>query len=124
MSMDPQEIARRSYQAYVNSDRPAIEALIADDFHFTSPLDNRIDRTTYFERCWPNNESIVGFDFVHIVSHGDRVFVTYEGRNKSGKRFRNSEILTIRDAKLIDVEVYFGWNVPHEAPVGASVPTD
>ena len=25
-------------------DRQAIEALISEDFHFTSPLDNRIDR--------------------------------------------------------------------------------
>src|SRR6266536_2397944 len=30
---------------------------------FTSPLDNRINRVTYFERCWPNSERIEGFDF-------------------------------------------------------------
>jgi hypothetical protein len=28
--------------------------LIAD-FHFTSPLDNRLDRETYFRRCWPKH---------------------------------------------------------------------
>lgn len=118
---DPLDIARRSYEAYANSDRPAIEALIADAFHFTSPLDNRINRATYFERCWPNNEAIVGFEFIHLVNHGDRVFVTYEGRNKGGKRFRNTEVLTIRGDQLIAAEVYFGWDVPHEAPPGASV---
>jgi hypothetical protein len=36
-------IARAAYEAYVARDRAAIERLIADDFHFTSPLDNRID---------------------------------------------------------------------------------
>ncbi len=41
-------IARASYEAYVSKDRAAIEALIAPGFHFTSPLDNRIDRATYF----------------------------------------------------------------------------
>src|SRR6185295_14695159 len=46
-------IARAAYEAYVTKDRAAIEALIADDFHFTSPLDNRLDRETYFRRCWP-----------------------------------------------------------------------
>jgi len=29
-------------------DRAAIEKIIAEDFHFTSPLDNRLDRETYF----------------------------------------------------------------------------
>jgi hypothetical protein len=33
-------IARAAYEAYVAKDRAAIERLIADDFHFTSPLDN------------------------------------------------------------------------------------
>jgi hypothetical protein len=51
------------------------EALIADDFHFTSPLDNRIDRATYFARCWPNSESTEGFDFIRFVPDGERVFV-------------------------------------------------
>jgi ketosteroid isomerase-like protein len=42
------EIARAAYDAYVKEDRHAIEVLLADDFHFTSPLDNRLDRETYF----------------------------------------------------------------------------
>jgi ketosteroid isomerase-like protein len=121
MPTDPKDVARRCYQAYADSDRSAIERIVADDFHFTSPLDNRIDRATYFERCWPNNETILGFEFVHLLSDGSKVFVTYEAWNRSGKRFRNSEILTVREGRLIDAEVYFGWNVPHEAPAGRSL---
>ena len=41
-------VARASYEAYVRKDRVAIEGLLAKDFHFTSPLDNRLDRATYF----------------------------------------------------------------------------
>ena len=51
---DPTEIVRRCFQAYVDDDRAALEQLIATDFAFTSPLDNRLDRSTYFKRCWPN----------------------------------------------------------------------
>ena len=40
-------IAQAAYRAYVTKDRAALEALLADDFHFTSPLDNRLDRDTY-----------------------------------------------------------------------------
>lgn len=121
MPHDPISIARRCYQAYVDKDRATIEALIAPDFHFTSPLDNRIDRATYFDRCWANSTAIAGFDFIHLVGDGDRAFVTYEGRTANGKRFRNTEILTVRDGKLIEVEVYFGWSLPHDAPAGSFV---
>lgn len=114
-------IARAAYDAYVTKDRAAIEKLIADDFHFTSPLDNRLDRETYFRRCWPNSEVIDHFDLIHLVTDADRVFVTYEGRNTDGRRFRNTEILTIRDQQIVDVEVYFGWSVPHRAPHGGFV---
>ena len=63
MPADPIVVARAAYQAYVEKDRAAIEALIAEDFHFTSPLDNRIDRATYFDaagriaRRWKRSNS-------------------------------------------------------------------
>jgi ketosteroid isomerase-like protein len=114
-------IARAAYEAYVTKDRAALETLLAKDFHFTSPRDNRLDRETYFRRCWPNSKVIAGFDFIHLVTDADRVFATYEGRNTDGRRFRNTEILTIRDQQIVDVEVYFGWSVPHRAPQGGFV---
>src|SRR6202171_2429890 len=89
-------IVRAAYEAYVAKDLAAIERLIAKDFHFTSPLDNRIDRAAYFARCWPNSATIAAFEFIHVVPDDDRVFVTYEARTTGGNRFRNSEILTVR----------------------------
>ena len=121
MPQDPTDIARAAFLAYVDKDRAAIEALIAAEFRFTSPLDNGLDRTTYFARCWPNSETLTGFDFIHVVPAGERVFVTYEGQSSRGKRFRNTEILTIRDGQIHEVEVYFGWSIPHEAPAGGFV---
>jgi hypothetical protein len=41
---NPSDIA---FRAYVDKDRAALGSILADDFHFTSPLDNRIDRKTY-----------------------------------------------------------------------------
>ena len=120
---DSTEIAKRSYRAYVDKDRSAIERLLAEDFHFTSPLDNRIDRKTYFERCWPNSGWIDGFDFIAVVPSDDRVYVTYVGHGERGRSFRNTEVLTVRDGKIVEAEVYFGWNVPHPAPSGGFVRT-
>jgi ketosteroid isomerase-like protein len=114
-------IARPAYEAYVAKNRAAIEKLIAADFHFTSPLDNRIDRETYFAHCWPNSERIDGFNFINLVRDGDRVFVTYEGHAGNGERFRNTEIVTVRDGQIVEVEVYFGWSIPHKAKPGRFV---
>jgi hypothetical protein len=105
----------------VDKDRAVIEALIGDQFSFTSPLDNRLDRATYFQRCWPNSRTLSDFKFINLVQDGERVFVTYEGTATSGKRFRNSEILTVVGGKIVEVEVYFGWSLPHEAPEGGFV---
>jgi ketosteroid isomerase-like protein len=121
MQTDPLAIAKACLQAYVDKDRAAIERLIADDFSFTSPLDNRLDRATYFERCWPNSEHMAAADFVLGAREGDRAFIVYEARTDNGKRFRNTELHTVRDGRLVDVEVYFGWNLPHPAAPGASV---
>jgi ketosteroid isomerase-like protein len=114
-------IARAAYEAYVAKNRAAIEKLIAADFSFTSPLDNRIDRATYFARCWPNSERIDSFTFINLVPDRDRVLVTYEGHRKNGERFRNTEIVSVRDGQIVEVEVYFGWSIPHEAKPGGFV---
>ena len=49
------------------------------------------------------------------------VFVTYELAEKDGYRFRNSEVLTVRGDQVSEVEVYFGWDLPHKAEFGGFV---
>ena len=120
-NQDPIAVVRQCYQAYADGDRAVAEAVIAEDFHFTSPLDNRIDRKTYFERCWPNNEWITGYEFVRLIGHGEQVVATYIGQSSRGKPFRNTEVFTVRDGRIVEVEVYFGWSLPHKAAEGGFV---
>jgi ketosteroid isomerase-like protein len=114
-----ERLVRSCYAAYVNKDRAAIEALLSDDFHFTSPLDNRLDRATYFKVCWPNSEELEAFEIVGLLIGGDRAAATYIARSKNNKRFRNTEVFTVRGGKIAEVEVYFGWDIPHPAPAGS-----
>jgi len=55
-------------------DRSAIEALPDDDYHFTSPIGNALDRATYLKVCWPNSAIMARFEPIHEVEDRDRAF--------------------------------------------------
>ena len=113
------EIVRACFVAYEDKDRQAIEELLSSDFTFTSPLDNKIDRRTYLDRCWPISKNVQDFKLVNLAASGSQVFVTYVSTLDSGKSFRNTEIFEVADGKIKSVEVYFGWDVPHKAAKGS-----
>ena len=105
----PSEVVRACYAAYEAKDRAAIEAMLAPDFTFTSPLDDRIDRETYFARCWPNSEHLDRFEISKLFAQGDEVFVQYQAfPSGGGAPFRNTEFFTLRNGLITHVDVYFG----------------
>lgn len=112
------ETVEAIFVAFVAKDRALAEALIADDFSFTSPYDNGIDRAAYFEICWPNSEWMSDVQFSRLSESDGDVIVTYEATTTSGKCFRNTEVLAVCDGKITAVEVYFGWNIPHDVQSG------
>jgi ketosteroid isomerase-like protein len=105
------ELARDLYEAFAAGDRVAVEALIDEDFSFSSPLDVDLDRGGYFARCWPGAGRRQEFDFVRLRETGDEVIVTYELIRSDGSRARNTEILSFRGERVRRAEVYFGWEV-------------
>jgi ketosteroid isomerase-like protein len=109
------DLARRCYETYQTKDRAALDRLLADDFTFTSPYDDHIDRATYFERCWPNAGTFEHYDLKDVVVHGDSCWVLYEGKRRDGGWFRNTEVLRFTGDKIAAVEVFFGLP-PHTAP--------
>jgi ketosteroid isomerase-like protein len=108
---DRLQLTRDIYGAYVSGDRAVVEHLLSKDFTFYSPADVGIDRTRYFERCWPNAETIADFRFTRLLEAGNEVVVTYESTKTDGSRFCNTEVLTFEGEQLRKVEVYFGWNL-------------
>jgi ketosteroid isomerase-like protein len=103
--------ARELYAAFAAGDRERVEGILADDFTFSSPLDVGLDRTGYFERCWPGSRQVQRFDFVRLVEAGDEVIVTYEMTRRDGGRGRNTEVLTFDGDRILSAEVYFGWSL-------------
>jgi ketosteroid isomerase-like protein len=102
------EIIRAIFAAYLSNDRKVVENVLADDFHFTSPYDDEIDKATYFERCWRNSDWIERHELEKIFVEGDEAFVTYKCTAKGGKNFRNTEFFTFEGDRVKRIDVYFG----------------
>jgi ketosteroid isomerase-like protein len=101
-------IIRALFAAYLSNDRKAVEEAFADDFRFTSPYDDEIDKATYFARCWRVTDWIERHELERILVEGDEAFVTYRCVAKGGKSFRNTEFFSFEDDKIKRIDVYFG----------------
>ncbi len=99
---------RAIFAAYLGNDRQAVEAALADDFRFTSPYDDALDKATYFERCWKNSGWIARHELEKIFVQGDEAFVTYKCVAKDGNSFRNTEFFVFAGDKVRSIDVYFG----------------
>src|SRR5262249_58720159 len=93
--MNNAEIARAMYRAFAAKDRATVEKLLAEDFHFTSPLDNRLDRATFFPRCWPNSDRLRAFEFLRVVAAGEEVVGTFEGHSTQGGLLPHTPVLAL-----------------------------
>lgn len=113
----PLQTVKRALQAYLDKDRAAIEAVIGAEYRFTSPLDHALDRDAYFARCWPGSEATTAMHVVHGVEDGELACVVYEA-TIGGKRFRNAEMHRVRDGRIVETQVFFGWNLPHPSAGG------
>ena len=102
------EIIRALFAAYLSNDRTAVEDALTEDFRFTSPYDDEIDKATYFERCWRNSDWIERHELERIFVDGDEAFVTYKCEAKGGKNFRNTEFFRFEAGKVKRIDVYFG----------------
>ena len=102
------EIIRAIFAAYLSNDRKVVEKSLTDDFRFTSPYDDEIDKATYFERCWRSSDWIERHELEKIFVEGDEAFVTYKCVAKGGKNFRNTKFFTFKGDKVKRIDVYFG----------------
>ena len=113
--MSNSDLIRKYFSAYENKDRKAVESLLSNDFVFTSPYDYRIDRETYFKRCWPYSEQSPTYEIEKMIEGDNEAFILYDCKTKTGGRSRNTEFFTIEGNKIREVEVYFG-SAPTKEP--------
>ena len=110
--MSKVEIVRAMFDSYLKQDSRTADLLLADEFVFTSPQDDHIDKVTFFERCFPTADRLVSQDLCYVVpTQNDDVFVMYDYVLKTGERHRNVELLTVRDDRIVETQVFFGGSV-------------
>ena len=105
---DREKIIRALFAAYLANDRKAIEDSLTDDFRFTSPYDDEIDKATYFARCWRVSDWIERHRIEKVIVDGDGAFVTYQCVARDGKSFRNTEFFGFEGDRIKRIDVYFG----------------
>jgi len=104
-----EEIIRKWYKAWEKKDEGQFEALMTDNFTFTSAAgDDHISKNTFKTQCWPQANFIDRSDLERVFVSGNEAFVKYLCHTKNGKSFRNVEYLQIRDGKIEAIECYFG----------------
>ena len=102
------KIIKAWYIAWQKADWNSMTQILADEFTFSSPLDDHIKINAVKERCWPNAGKIKTVDVKQVIMNGDAVFVIANGYNTDGKLFRNCDYFTIKDGKISTYECFFG----------------
>jgi ketosteroid isomerase-like protein len=105
------QIIRSLYEAYVDGRKDDAGTMLTEDFRFSSPRDDHIDRTAYFNRCWPEPPPFRAMEIEYLKVVDDEAVVRYRAEKHDGGAFRNMEVLRFRDDRIASVDVYFGRNV-------------
>ncbi|MET0860825.1 MAG: nuclear transport factor 2 family protein [Microbacterium sp.] len=108
MSTSSTDTVAQFMRAFQEQDRPTAESLMADDFVFTSPQDDHLDKAQWLERCFPTADHFDSASTtLQLLEADGLVLHRYEYR-VDGTRYRNVEASRVIDGQVHEVEVYFG----------------
>ena len=108
--LDP-ETVRRWYRIWeTTKDWHQADAMLADDFTFTSAAgDDHISKAAFKKNCWDTQVHLISrFDLLDVFTDRDAAFVMYNGVTNKEKIFRNVEFLRFKDGRITSIECYFG----------------
>jgi ketosteroid isomerase-like protein len=116
-----EELIRNWYDAWKRKDLATFDALLADDFTFTSAAgDDHISKSKFKTQCWDTQINFIDhFDLERISTSADDAFVKYLCYTKNGKSLRNVEYLRFRNGKIHSIECYFGAESSFPSAVSA-----
>jgi ketosteroid isomerase-like protein len=106
--MDREATVRGLFAAYLANRKDEVSDMLTDDFTFSSPRDDHIDKAAYFERCWPQPPAFRAIHIERISLEDNEALVRYRAEKQDGGAFRNVEVIRFHGDRIASVEVYFG----------------
>lgn len=106
--MDRQATVRGLFAAYLANRKDEVSDMLTEDFTFSSPNDDHINKATYFERCWPQPPAFSAIHIERISLEDNEALVRYRADKRDGGSFRNVEVIRFHGDRIASVEVYFG----------------
>jgi SnoaL-like domain len=120
LSSKSEATIRKYYSAWEKKDWHRLDRLLADDFTFSSPLDDHISKGDYKVGCWDTQSAYIDrFDLKQVIATDNEAFVMYICHTANGKIFQNVEYFQFRDARVRAVECYFGGKASFPSAVSA-----
>jgi hypothetical protein len=74
-------------------------------------LSLKANKTTFFERCFPNSGQFQAHHIEQLFVQGNEERLRYQAELKDGTAFRNTKYIRIEGNKIKEVDVYFGANI-------------
>ena len=109
LSPKTEETIRKYYTAWETKEWHPVDILLADDFTFSSPLDDHISKSAFKKGCWDTQIAFIERqDLKRVLGTGDEAFVMYVCHTTNGKTYRNVEYLRLKDQQVQAIECYFG----------------
>ncbi len=110
LSATKEQLIRKWYAAWEQKEWGPVDALLADNFTFTSAAgDDHISKSAFKTKCWQSQINFIErFELERVIGNGNDVFVKYLCLTRNGKSFRNVEYLRVTDEKVQSIECYFG----------------
>ncbi|WP_421873979.1 nuclear transport factor 2 family protein [Pararhizobium sp.] len=106
--MDREATVRGLFAAYLANRKDEVSDMLTEDFTFSSPRDDHIDKATYFERCWPQPPAFRAIHIERVSLEDNEALVRYRAEKLDGGAFRNVEVIRFHGDRIASVEVYFG----------------
>jgi hypothetical protein len=104
-----QDAVRNYYAAWETKSWHPVDILLADNFTFSSPLDDHINKSAFKAGCWDTQIAYIErFELQQVMGTDDEAFVIYVCHTTNGKTFRNVEYFQFSEDKVKAVECYFG----------------
>lgn len=108
--MDTAQLIQQYFTAWQERDWQALEALLTENFTFTSPYDDHITLQSYKKRCWDTVTHMGNYILEDISTEKTSGHVTYSNTINNAE-VHNTEYFTFQNDKISSVNVYFG--LPH-----------